>query len=411
MGLLAIVRRWFSPAGSGQPPALPSTSAIETAACSSCDGLRGELASERELRAKESAAAEETQRALEDANRMLADANRTAEDNARDLDRLHEELVECVRVRHSTEVALAAMQKVGVAATGLTPTPPGVTGSAPPSSSPPESEPSTAKSTDAPPKRPMNEGRGRRIAELERLLSESEDRCERYRHRAEDAERDVEVKDEEHQRELREQAEAHGRELAELRKEMARDRDTLRRDLRDAEKRARGAAQRVVDQPESLRNTPRPGGVASSLAEVYWSPGDDCTDAIRTQIERASRSIDVCVFTITDDRLADAVLAAHRSGIRVRVLTDNDKAEDRGSDIGRFERAGIAVRVDHTEHHMHHKFAIFDGRIAITGSYNWTRSAARYNEEHVVVTDEPRLVKKLSRGFETLWERHAPKRG
>jgi phosphatidylserine/phosphatidylglycerophosphate/cardiolipin synthase-like enzyme len=92
------------------------------------------------------------------------------------------------------------------------------------------------------------------------------------------------------------------------------------------------------------------------------------------------------------------------------VLTDNDKAEDEGSDVARLERAGIPVRVDRTEYHMHHKFAVFDGRRAITGSYNWTRGAARNNEEHIVVTDDLRLVTELGRGFETLWDRLGPAR-
>ena len=54
---------------------------------------------------------------------------------------------------------------------------------------------------------------------------------------------------------------------------------------------------------------------------------------------------------------------------------------------------------------MHHKFAVFDGRTAVTGSYNWTRSAARVNQENLVVSDDPRLVKPLVEEFERLWEK------
>ncbi len=43
------------------------------------------------------------------------------------------------------------------------------------------------------------------------------------------------------------------------------------------------------------------------------------------------------------------------SGVAIRVLSDDDKSADEGSDVMRFERAGIPVRVDRTEHHMHHK--------------------------------------------------------
>ncbi len=144
---------------------------------------------------------------------------------------------------------------------------------------------------------------------------------------------------------------------------------------------------------------------AEGTLEVHFSPGETCLGAILDQLEGARRSIDVCVFTITDDRIARALLAAHERGIKLRVITDNDKANDEGSDIWKLERAGIPVRVDRTEWHMHHKFALFDGRIALTGSYNWTRGAARNNEENLVLCDDERFVTAFRREFEKLWKR------
>jgi phosphatidylserine/phosphatidylglycerophosphate/cardiolipin synthase-like enzyme len=54
---------------------------------------------------------------------------------------------------------------------------------------------------------------------------------------------------------------------------------------------------------------------------------------------------------------------------------------------------------------MHHKFAVVDGKTFLTGSYNWTRGAARDNEENLVVTDDPRPVSSYSEAFERLWTR------
>ena len=147
----------------------------------------------------------------------------------------------------------------------------------------------------------------------------------------------------------------------------------------------------------------RPGD-AGDLAEAHFAPGDQCATRIIGCISGARRALDICVFTITDDRITDAVLAAHERHVSVRVITDDDKAYDRGSDVRRLERAGIKVRVDATPHHMHHKFALFDGHLLATGSYNWTRSAARHNQENLIVTDEPKLVAAFSAEFERLWE-------
>lgn len=71
------------------------------------------------------------------------------------------------------------------------------------------------------------------------------------------------------------------------------------------------------------------------------------------------------------------ILAAYQRKLAVRIVTDNEKELDSGSDIARCRAEGIAVRVDRSSAHMHHKFALFDGQVLINGSYNWTRSAAQ----------------------------------
>ena len=147
----------------------------------------------------------------------------------------------------------------------------------------------------------------------------------------------------------------------------------------------------------------RQATVERAAAEAYFSPGEDCLRAIRRLLAAAQMTALVCVFTITDDRLADALLDAHRRGVEVRVITDNVKADDLGSDVDRLEQQGITVRVDRSPFHMHHKFAILDGATLLTGSYNWTRGAARDNEENLIVTSEPRLVSPFLSTFEHLW--------
>lgn len=139
-------------------------------------------------------------------------------------------------------------------------------------------------------------------------------------------------------------------------------------------------------------------------AEAHFSPGTDCMAAINGWLRRARKSVDICVFTITDNRIADEIREAHARRIKVRIITDNDKAEDLGSDVDAIAGIGVPVRVDKTSYHMHHKFAVIDDATLITGSYNWTRSAAEYNEENIVVCHDRPLVRQFSTLFEDLWK-------
>lgn len=136
---------------------------------------------------------------------------------------------------------------------------------------------------------------------------------------------------------------------------------------------------------------------------VHFSPGTECLDCIVRLLRRAARGVDICVFTITDDRLVEPILHAHRRGVAVRIISDDDKALDEGSDIYRLRHAGVPTRVDNCEHHMHHKFAIFDDHTVVTGSYNWTRSAATYNRENLILSSDPRMVRPFRDGFDELW--------
>jgi phosphatidylserine/phosphatidylglycerophosphate/cardiolipin synthase-like enzyme len=139
-------------------------------------------------------------------------------------------------------------------------------------------------------------------------------------------------------------------------------------------------------------------------AECHFTPGNDCPTRIGGLFAAARKSADVCVFTITDDRISNAIIEAHRRGISIRVLTDNEKAFDPGSDITRLEQAGVQVRVDRTPYHMHHKFAIIDNELLVNGSYNWTRGAAENNEENFIITDDKRLLGPFRELFERLWK-------
>lgn len=141
----------------------------------------------------------------------------------------------------------------------------------------------------------------------------------------------------------------------------------------------------------------------SVLEQVHFSPGNSCREAIIKHLNSASQHIRICVFTISDNIIVDAILKAHRKGIKIKIITDNDKTFDRGSDIKELAEEGVLVKIDQTSSHMHHKFMVVDNSIAITGSYNWTRSAAEHNHENIVVLQEDSIIDSYSNEFDKLW--------
>lgn len=144
---------------------------------------------------------------------------------------------------------------------------------------------------------------------------------------------------------------------------------------------------------------------ASIKSSAHFSPGDDCLRKIQDLCHKARSSIDICVFTISDDRITESIIKAHKRGVKIRIITDDDKSYDLGSDIDSLLKANVPLLMDDSPYHMHHKFAVFDNHLLLNGSFNWTRSASTKNEENILVTDNAALVADFSAHFNKLWKK------
>lgn len=60
--------------------------------------------------------------------------------------------------------------------------------------------------------------------------------------------------------------------------------------------------------------------------------------------------------------------------------------------------------MDNSKAHMHHKFAILDGKCVINGSFNWTKAAHMENKENIVIASSSKLVKPFIDQFGSLWK-------
>lgn len=141
-----------------------------------------------------------------------------------------------------------------------------------------------------------------------------------------------------------------------------------------------------------------------TVTDIKFSPIHDCTESIINFINSATQSLFICVFTISDNDISQAIVKKFQEGIDVKIITDNEKQFDKGSDIQELHSEGIQIKIDETRHHMHHKFAIVDQQQLLTGSYNWTRSAGLYNQENFLILNDAFAVKTYLNEFYRLWK-------
>ena len=98
-------------------------------------------------------------------------------------------------------------------------------------------------------------------------------------------------------------------------------------------------------------------------------------------------------------------MRARDRGVAVRVVADARQARGKHSAIPRLRAAGLDVHLLRGRGRgiMHHKFAVFDGRLLFTGSYNWTESAEVANFENALLVDDPALVTRYAGLFQRLF--------
>ncbi len=133
-----------------------------------------------------------------------------------------------------------------------------------------------------------------------------------------------------------------------------------------------------------------------------------CEEKLLELINGAEKYIDVSVYSINNKKLVDALAAAHRRGVKVRVLTDKVQAAGVSSRIWDLIDAGIPLRVHTYKRIMHTKVAIYDGLSVSSGSLNWTEPAVHKNEEVCdIFVNDPDYAAQHQRLFDKRWENNS----
>ena len=134
--------------------------------------------------------------------------------------------------------------------------------------------------------------------------------------------------------------------------------------------------------------------------------------SVQAFIERllgtATVSVEAALYRLNNPSLARALAGACRRGLRVRLVLDQGKFEDDHVTRQLLSEVSFPVRLlsgrDNLGSKMHHKFALFDSVVVLTGSYNWTIESEMHNYENLLVWRAPKELQRFRSEFEELWK-------
>jgi len=139
--------------------------------------------------------------------------------------------------------------------------------------------------------------------------------------------------------------------------------------------------------------------ISLAKTEVYFSLYDNPQKEIIKNINQAESFINIAMYIFTDRENALPLVKAQERGVKVRVYLDKKQVEYQYSQSRFLVQKGIKTRISSNNYIMHHKFAIIDNRILLTGSYNWTFSANNRNDENLMVIDDPEIIEIFQNQF------------
>lgn len=168
------------------------------------------------------------------------------------------------------------------------------------------------------------------------------------------------------------------------------------------------------ESPSPVKVDPPPTSPATEITRdwytVYFSdPTNPSSKSLRGDpdkdlaeaINKARVSVDVAVLQLNLWSIRDALLKAHKRGVRVRLVTDSDYLD--GKEIQQLAEGGVPVLGDRREGLMHNKFTVIDRQEVWTGSMNYTISEAYRNDNNLIRISSPQLAENYTTEFEEMF--------
>lgn len=159
--------------------------------------------------------------------------------------------------------------------------------------------------------------------------------------------------------------------------------------------------------------------VGRSQVTVAFGPAASQESSINALIasllDRAQHNIDFALFDFSSPEIALVLAHKAENGLQVRGALDPGFAYRPYSsslDLWGMRRCpgfsgralmGLGVALIPKNDKLHHKFALIDDQIVITGSHNWSANADARNDENALIIENPMVAAHFRREFERLY--------
>jgi len=136
---------------------------------------------------------------------------------------------------------------------------------------------------------------------------------------------------------------------------------------------------------------------APGAQKYRGGPDENLAQAIRS----AEFSVDAAFYDLNLWSIRDALIAARKSGIQVRIVAETDHLDE--AEFQDLLNAGIKIIDDRRDSLMHNKFVVIDGTDVWTGSMNFTTAGAYRNDNNLLHIRSRQLAENYTTEFNEMF--------
>ncbi len=122
-----------------------------------------------------------------------------------------------------------------------------------------------------------------------------------------------------------------------------------------------------------------------TVIESYFSPDDHIAAKVVSLVNESKQSIHFLAFSYTHEGIAQAMTERGQAGVDVRGVFEKSQAVSPYSQFSKLSAAGFKVYLDANPKNMHHKVIVIDGETTLAGSFNFSDSADKSNDENALI--------------------------
>lgn len=120
---------------------------------------------------------------------------------------------------------------------------------------------------------------------------------------------------------------------------------------------------------------------------------EEAKDKIIELIRSSKVNIKISMYNFSYKKFAKELVIASKNGVNVQLILDNKKIEE-DNDIYKYLKSnGIKIIIPQKK--VHTKIALFDNKVALIGSLNWTKESFEENYEILLISNDKKTIEQI----------------